>query len=146
MRLDCSLSETNCLYSQRLPRTRKQEKIQQAGVKCKRRETRVRRSARVHRHLLRNAISPTQWSIEFLIRRRVMRNEARDNGSFSGPIRAPLSRPDVSYMNRYAAVVNAKTRRRHLQRENRERIHYDEVSVLGTVRSHVISQVRISSE
>jgi len=42
----CFLSETNCLYLQLLPRARKREKIQQAGVKCKRRETHVRRSAR----------------------------------------------------------------------------------------------------
>lgn len=34
-----------------------------------------------------------------------MRNEARDNGSFSGPIRAPLSRPGVSYIRTDTVIV-----------------------------------------
>lgn len=126
------------------------EKIQQAGVKCKRRETRVRRSARA-----RAPPPPSKRNLADTMEYRIFntppgnaKRGARqwlflgtDSRSFISPRRF-LYEPI-----RAAVVVGAKTRRRHLRRENRERIHYAEVSVLGTVRSpRDFTQVRISSE
>jgi len=61
------------------------------AAKAEEEPARNARSARA-RHP-RNAISPAQWSIEFLMRRWMMRkDEARNNGASSRAIPAPPSR------------------------------------------------------
>lgn len=116
----------------------------QAGVKCKRRETRVRRSARA----CTPPPPPSKRNLADTMEYRIFntppgnaKRGARQWLFLGTDSRSFISTRRFLYTNRYAAVVvYAKAQRRHLRRENRERIHYAEVSVQGTVRSHVISR------
>ena len=126
--LDCSLTETNCLYLQ-IPPRESEERFQQAGVKCKRRETHVRRSARA-----RALPPPSKRNLADTMEYRIFntppgnaKRGARQWLFLGTDSRSFISIRRFLYMNRYAAVVvDVKTR--HLRRENRERIHYVEVS------------------
>jgi len=106
-----------------------EERFQQAGVKCKRRETHVRRSARA-----RAPPPPSKRNLADTMEYRIFntppgnaKRGARQWLFLGTDSRSFISIRRFLYMNRYAAVaVDAKTR--HLRRENRGRIHYAEVS------------------
>lgn len=111
------------------------KRFRQAGVKCKAAwNSRSTIGTRVHTPpppSKRNLADTMEYRIFNTLPGNAKRG-ARQWLFLGTDSRSFISTRRFLYTNRYAAVVvYAKAQRRHLRRENRERIHYAEVSVRG---------------